>query len=218
MCLLDSLYRSSLTGPLSPSLSATILRRRILSTIRTFEDEAAVAHVEVAQSTIYSYPTVAALAGYLTASGGDTDSVDAILTNAMEQMIAKYSFVDNPFDSGVSSPANAEDIVVLLTGSTGSLGSHVLEGLLRDANVAKVYTLNRPGSIPSAARHLNRFQDKGLDLKLLASPKLVHLSSDYSMDNLGLSSQQYDEVGCISKIFVCTTTELFCHSSNRRST
>lgn len=170
--------------------------------MRSLEDESALTHVEVAQSTLYSYPTVDALAAYLTASRSDTGSIESTRTNAMDQMIMKYSFTDSPFDSGVSSPASAQDIVVLLTGSTGSLGSHVLEGLLRDANVAKVYTLNRPSSIPSAARHMNRFQDKGLDVELLASPKLVHLASDYSTDNLGLSSQQYDEVSCISHIFV----------------
>jgi hypothetical protein len=201
-----------------PSLSATILRRRILSTIRSLENEPAVTYVEVAQSTIYSYPTVDALAVYLTASRPDTDAIDPPCTNAMEQLITKYSFADSPFDSGVSSPANAEDVVVLLTGSTGSLGSHVLEGLLRDANVAKVYTLNRPGSMTSAARHLSRFQDKGLDVDLLASLKLVHLASDYSTDNLGLSSQQYDEVDCILNVSYVISTEFFSCSLSPRST
>lgn len=168
------------------------------------EDSAAVAHVEVAQSTVYSYPTVHALAAYLTAPVRVVDSVHSTRTKAIEQMIAKYTFSDSPFDSGFSSPASAQEIVVLLTGSTGSLGSHVLEGLLRDSNVAKVYTLNRPGSEPSTTRHWNRFQDKGLNVELLLSPKLVHLVSDYTMDNLGLSSQEYDEVSRIWNL-LCNT-------------
>jgi thioester reductase-like protein len=84
---------------------------------------------------------------------------------------------------------------VLLTGSTGNLGAELLWKLLRDDSVDKIYVFNRPvRGATSTERHRRRFEDKGFDLALLESPKLVHLSGDFGSERAGLAQRVYDEV------------------------
>ena len=87
-------------------------------------------------------------------------------------------------------------MVVLLTGSTGNIGSHILEALLREPRILRIYAFNRPSSrqVSLLDRHRERFEDKGFDTSLLASKKLVFLEGDASQDNLGVSSLVFNEV------------------------
>jgi FlaA1/EpsC-like NDP-sugar epimerase len=55
----------------------------------------------------------------------------------IETMITRYS---NPWPT---IKRNAESsTVVLLTGSTGSIGSHTLEAMLRDRRILRIYSFN----------------------------------------------------------------------------
>ena len=93
-------------------------------------------------------------------------------------------------------------LVVLLTGSTGNLGSEILEKLLRSTRVTKVYALNRHSTSQAISeRHLARFRDKGLDSALLASDKLVYVEGDLSKERLGISEELFSEVGVPSSSF-----------------
>ena len=118
---------------------------------------------------------------------GDVNShVDQI-----ENMIAQYSSAWPTVDG------NAEPgMVVLLTGSTGNIGSHILEALLRESRILRIYAFNRPSSRPVSLldRHRERFEDKGFDESLLVSQKLVFLEGDTSQDDLGVSSLVFNEV------------------------
>ena len=88
-------------------------------------------------------------------------------------------------------PAGAADppAVVLLTGSTGNVGSHVLAALLAEPRVARVYALNR-----SAGRHADVFHARGLPGALLGGGKLVELRGDVTAERLGLDAGVFDEV------------------------
>ena len=92
-----------------------------------------------------------------------------------------------------TSPINDAPIVVVLTGSTGNIGSHILAALLEDKRITKVYALNRP-STSTQDRLVTAFQDRSLPLKLLTESKLVSLTGDLSADNFGLSPDVYSEV------------------------
>jgi NAD(P)-dependent dehydrogenase (short-subunit alcohol dehydrogenase family) len=118
----------------------------------------------------------------------DTNShVDQI-----EKMIAQYSDLW-PRVNGKAEPGT----VVLLTGSTGNIGSHILEALLRDTRILRIYAFNRPsssGQVSLLDRHVERFEDKGFDKVLLTSEKLVFVEGDASQHNLGVSSSVFNEV------------------------
>lgn len=177
------------------SLSATILRRRITGALQSTESERAKAAVSfINQNTVYTYPTVDQLTNYLVDLVADPNRNHEDVkshVDQMESMIAQYS---NPWPTV---DWNSEPgMVVLLTGSTGSIGSHILEALIREPRILRIYAFNRPSSrqVSLLDRHRERFEDKGFDKALLASEKLVFLEGDASQDRLGVSSLIYNEV------------------------
>lgn len=82
---------------------------------------------------------------------------------------------------------------VLLTGSTGNVGSHVLATLLQEPGVRRVYTLNR---LSATAKERQRaiFAERGLPVRLLSSDKLVQLFGNATVDQLGIERGAFDEV------------------------
>ena len=176
------------------SLSATILRRRITGALQSTESEKAKAAVSfINQNTVYTYPTVDRLTNYLVSLVADPNWTEDIKSHVdqIETMIAQYS---KPWPTVVGNPEPG--MVVLLTGSTGNIGSHILEALLRDPRILRIYTFNRPSSrrVSLLDRHRERFEDKGFDRALLSSKKLVFLEGDASQDNLGVPSLIFNRV------------------------
>lgn len=116
-------------------------------------------------------------------------------------MIAKYSigFKDSARDTPattVNAPSRGSHVVVL-TGSTGGLGSYLLASLLQRADVSVVYAFNRPSKTAASSiqrRQESGFEDRGLDVTLLQSEKLVYVETDTSHDGLGLDKQLYEKV------------------------
>ena len=102
-------------------------------------------------------------------------------------MLASYA-AHLPTPLAPASPAEGP-AVVLLTGSTGNVGSHVLAALLAEPRVARVYALNR-----SAGRHADVFRARGLPGALLGGGKLVELRGDVTAERLGLDVGVFDEV------------------------
>ncbi|KIK65759.1 hypothetical protein GYMLUDRAFT_194612 [Collybiopsis luxurians FD-317 M1] len=179
------------------SLSSTIFRLHIVAALRKSSFPAPAA--AISQSIIYNYPTIAQLAEIISKLVADPNRADSVSLEqtheeAMEEMISKYSHgLDAPLPKPVQ--INTEKQYVLLTGSTGNLGAQLLESLLLNDSVARVYALNRPSTRTSMFdRHLARFQDKALDSSVLSSSKLVFLAGETSRENLGLSEDTLKEL------------------------
>ncbi|PLB54101.1 acetyl-CoA synthetase-like protein [Aspergillus steynii IBT 23096] len=84
---------------------------------------------------------------------------------------------------------------VLLTGSTGELGSYLLHTLLRSPSVAVVHCLNRSGD--AMQRQISQFESKGLvaTLPWLSDPERVQFhQAALHEENLGLSARQYENL------------------------
>ncbi|KAE9406898.1 acetyl-CoA synthetase-like protein [Gymnopus androsaceus JB14] len=177
------------------SLSATILRLRLVGAFR--KSGIASLASTITQGIVYSYPTIEMLANVLekvVANPSEGTIATKSHEESIEEMISKYSQgLDTPLPHPV--PVDPTQQYVLLTGSTGNLGAQLLETLLLDDSVARVYTLNRPSTKTSMyERHIARFQDKALDVSLLSSPKLVFLSGETSREDLGLPEDTLTEL------------------------
>lgn len=86
-------------------------------------------------------------------------------------------------------------INVLLTGSTGNVGAHILTALLSEPKVHHIYTLNRPSaSLSAAERQAVAFKDRGLPVDLLTNPKLTQLLGDVTLNGFGLDAAQLEQV------------------------
>jgi hypothetical protein len=109
---------------------------------------------------VYANPRIRKLAYALVALVHPvTDSEAANAMDAVRAMINKYTR-DLPQMSATSGD-QPELAVVLLTGSTGGLGSQLLATLLSDDRVGLVYALNRPSTkATSLARHQETFRDR----------------------------------------------------------
>jgi len=173
------------------SLSTTILRRRISGALNASKETQKAAEL-VSQNTIYNHPSINKLATFIVTLVSDPDSILAVVnkTDAIEEMIGRYVVgLEHPIGAG--SPSNG--VTVLITGTTGNLGSQILEILLKDNTISKIYALNRTAG-DVRKRHADRFKDKGFSVDLLLSPKLVLLEGDITQKNAGLEKDVYQEV------------------------
>ena len=129
-----------------------------------------------------------------TGTGTDTDSSPEKRVEEMTQMVAKY-LEDLP-PRAVPKLANPSGHVVLLTGTTGSLGAYVLARLVDDPAVIRIYALNRPSAngISLQSRQKSALSERGLDLSVLQKSKVVYMEGDTSVPGLGLPQDVYAEV------------------------
>ncbi|KAG6855913.1 hypothetical protein H0H87_009479 [Tephrocybe sp. NHM501043] len=182
------------------SLSSTFLRLRIVGALRgsSHVHSSTTAVRDLPQNLVYSYPVIRDLATYVISL---LEPEKALIdpgpqrSALIETMIEKYSFGLN---ASAATPAlgSATSAVVLLTGSTGSIGTEILAKLLEDASVEHIYAFNRPSleSFTIEERHRNRFKESGLDIGLLNTEKVSFISGDATQPNLGLDRGQYSEL------------------------
>ncbi|GJF00089.1 acetyl-CoA synthetase-like protein [Phanerochaete sordida] len=180
------------------SLSATFFRNRIIGALRSSDDlPVRQAAQQVSANLVFDHPTIAQLAaallGIIDPSSAATASSP---TDAVRTLIAKYT-ADIPVARAGKGVTRSEDDerVVLLTGSTGNIGSHILAYLLAEPRVARIYTLNRPSaSAEPRAREKAAFRERGLPQDALDDPRLVSLAGEVTLDKFGLDDAQYAEV------------------------
>ena len=162
----------------------------------------------VSQRMIFSQPTLRQLSSYLVRLLEESTSLPKRSftpledsCTAMVAMVAKYTKDmfgrrQTPTEtSGDSSSLFLENIV--LTGTTGALGSHLLAQLLSNDAVKRVWALNRPSKDPAKSniqRQCASFEDKLLDVELLNHSKLEFLECALGEPQLGLSRESYDKV------------------------
>lgn len=159
---------------------------------------------------MYQHPTIEALAAYVLSlakgtaasaqshtGAADTEAnANAAKIDAMHAMLRKYS---SDLRKHVASPSRCDEEegdggeVVLVTGTTGWLGSLMLAELLQDPTVKRVYALNRKVGL-TRERQVRAFEEKGIDVKLATSNKLVLLDADLTVEGFGLCGSVFEEV------------------------
>lgn len=153
------------------SLGAYRMYSRIMRTLDLGSKAA-----DVAGNVCFEYPSIQALASYLSALRSGAAYSKRSETEEMQALIDRYgTFAAQP------SKEAGTPRVVLLTGATGSLGAHILATLLRDASIEKVYCLNR-GAEPHA-RTLESLAERGLEV---ATDRVASFSADLSKPGFGL--------------------------------
>ncbi|KAG6832642.1 putative NRPS-like protein biosynthetic cluster [Tephrocybe sp. NHM501043] len=218
-----------ISGPLDPavdlfeqgfdSLCATILRKRIVEALRSSKDlkhQAAAKNLSL--NLVYSFPVIEDLAVFLSSiqeisSEVAGNSVASSGVAAVETMIKKYTFgfqTSEPDSTSSTQPIVTSPAFVLLTGSTGNLGSQILAILLAEPRVERVYAYNRPSKAGNKAlleRHYDRFEELGLDITLLRNEKIVLITGDSTKPNLGLDQETYS--------LLCKTVNVVIHNAWR---
>lgn len=86
---------------------------------------------------------------------------------------------------------DGNDSVVLVTGATGSLGSHAVCAFAEHSDVKGVVCVNRKSSMPVHERQDKAFTSRGIRLSDGAQHKLRLIDTDTSKPYLGLPSEEY---------------------------
>ncbi|KII90166.1 hypothetical protein PLICRDRAFT_40364 [Plicaturopsis crispa FD-325 SS-3] len=174
------------------SLQATFIRNSVLLAVR--KTKPALAR-ELPENFLYKNPTINALTSYLVQkigglSVGEEQSELQQMEALVEELTSNLPTATTP--STTEAPSSGD--VILLTGTTGALGANALAELLVRDDVKRVYALNRKSEKALPDRQARSFAERGFDIKLLESSKLVLLEGDTTQPLLGLPAAVYDEI------------------------
>ncbi|GJJ05918.1 putative secondary metabolism biosyntheticenzyme [Clathrus columnatus] len=179
------------------SLQATYIRNTLLHALRQVAPLPNIRNLP--SSFVYQSPTINALSQLIAqASRSEIHSphIDTLerRTKRLENMIQRYTS-NWPVHHPQKEYVNDEE-VILLTGSTGGLGSQLLAQLVEIPTVTKIYALNRPGGGKSSyERHVDVFKDRGNDVEILNSSKIVFLEGDTSVSGFSITDAKlFDEM------------------------
>ncbi|KAF4573087.1 putative NRPS-like protein biosynthetic cluster [Pleurotus pulmonarius] len=148
------------------SLKAIFVRNSLLSSLKK-DDRTKNVVGNVPQNFVFSNTTIEQMAnalallletGHLEETGQESAEEHARMVN---EMVAKYTR-DFPTHEGLDGQDTDTEVVVL-TGSTGSLGTYLLNSLLAQSSVIRVYALNRKGSPWSEQRQEKAFAERQLN-------------------------------------------------------
>lgn len=125
---------------------------------------------------------------------GSNSKANSAETAARQAMIDAY--VDK-YTAGFTGPVHAptraaprDGLCVLVTGGTGSLGSHIVAWLLQQAQVKTVVCLNRRGAMDAVARQLQALESRGI--RSAEVSKLKVFETDATKPQLGLDKEKYN--------------------------
>ena len=144
----------------------------------------------IAPSTIYTNPSISNLSKAVlllceeqhvsrAAMEATRSSLQAKILEIYRSKIDRLGRLKTP-------TADSSEHVVLLTGSTGALGSHLLDSLLSNTDVAHVYCLNRRKD--SGTIQLEKNQSHGL-VEKMPSARTTFLTADLSQKGGGLENE-----------------------------
>lgn len=172
---------------------------------------------------VYERPTIRSLAQFCAVGASDVDEVSTSNVKAMEAMLARYGtpFAKHYPKYSSSSGSNGskgllgklmyyvtscspsysrehsfEKEVVLVTGTSGALGSAVLAKLVGSSSVGTVYAFNRPskGGVGVVERQAEALQTRGYDPAIATSPKVVLIEGDLAESYWGIDPALKDKV------------------------
>ena len=105
----------------------------------------------------------------------------------IELLLEQYKALIDQIPITHTSPV-LKDKVFMLTGSTGRLGSHLLQSLMADPDVTHIFCLNRNAEASKRQSARNRSESLICDLH---SDRVTFLTANYSEPNLGLNRETY---------------------------
>lgn len=175
------------------SLIAIKIRSHVVSFIKHKTD---FGDTKIIGNLIYTYSSIDALTRFVFNTSNGVQSTEDII----QELIQKHTegLPQTTAITNGGAPIRDSKANVLLTGCTGSLGSHILLQLLSLKNVERVYCLVRNTDTENSIRErlMVQFGVYGLPKELLAekASSIVILPADLSVPNLGLSASTKQKV------------------------
>ena len=147
--------------------------------------------VKISPRTVYSNPTISQLASMLLniaqPESVTHDPLEESSGKEMQELFEKYT-ADLPSKIHTPHVSPTAAMTVILTGSTGSLGSYLLDVLYNARNVSKVFCFNRSADASQRQAHVSAA--RGLRAKWDSS-RVEFLQGDLSENYFGLQEDVY---------------------------
>ncbi|KAL0565697.1 hypothetical protein V5O48_016323 [Marasmius crinis-equi] len=178
------------------SLQATRIELIIRSSLKRVLTDLAVKSL---RNFVYEHQTPHAMAQYLCSvlsqgSPASTSSKSLQRVPEMERLIGALATGFSAFRGGTKGKLS-QPTVILITGTTGALGSNLLSTLLNDSSVSGVYALNRKHKgVDLLERQRSCFVQQGLDAELLTDSRLKLIETDLNQIYFGLGSSVFEEM------------------------
>jgi hypothetical protein len=155
----------------------------------------------IPRNLIYEHPSISSLIQFildLVSTDSEGPSVSTDNSSKVKNIIKKYTqgFSIRPQED-LHDMSIDKDEYVVITGTTGSLGSFLLDNLIDRPSVKRIYCFNRYKGEETSKRQLDLFLQRGLDAKKLAQvidEKVIFHDVDLSQPRLGLSEADYESV------------------------
>ncbi|KAF9649184.1 acetyl-CoA synthetase-like protein [Thelephora ganbajun] len=172
------------------SLQATWIRNSVLNALK---NTTKLNTREISSNFVYQNPTVSALGKFIYqfTSTGVSQQLDNTIKE-MKDMVGRY-IKDFPAHKPVGGVKPQGD-VILITGTTGAIGSNTLAELYEPPNVTKIFVLARSSSTPISTRQKKALVDRGRDPSIVDSPKVTLLEGDPGLTSFGLSDDVFSEL------------------------
>ena len=117
----------------------------------------------------------------------ETERYVTMHTSNFEPPIALSSLAADQLRQG-------QDAVVLITGATGSLGSHLVSALAENPAVKTIVCVNRSTSAVAKQRQDEALSNRGIELPAHARAKLCVFETDTTKAQLGLLPKEYEKL------------------------
>ncbi|KAI1119599.1 hypothetical protein F5Y14DRAFT_8850 [Nemania sp. NC0429] len=135
----------------------------------------------IAPKTVYANPTLSTLTEAVSVVINGRESAAGSWQETLEQLYRLHS-ANMPISGRPAAAKSSAPTVVLMTGSTGSVGTYILDVLQRDTRVSRVYCLSRG---PDSRRRQESLQ-AARGLQPLSATKTHCLDADLSKSHFGL--------------------------------
>ncbi|KAG9010812.1 hypothetical protein FRB94_009719 [Tulasnella sp. JGI-2019a] len=206
----DDLFQNGLD-----SLKATYLRNSLVTVLRSARGEQ---EALLPPDFVFAHPTIRSLASSISSIASVSQDADRSVfeddhalrhVKAMEDVVRKYTSnlpIHRPDIFAYSPPKDGQEVVVL-TGSTGGLGSHLLTQLVEMDSVIGVYALNRKSSGRSLVERQtdilsDRLGSHEAATKIIQSPKLRLVEAVLERDDLGIDDNLFDEIRTAATLII----------------
>ncbi|TFK33600.1 hypothetical protein BDQ12DRAFT_614995 [Crucibulum laeve] len=195
------------------SLKAIFIRNSLLTAFKR-EPRLTGLVAKIPQNFVYTHSSATAMAeaiyrltsqstSELVTVGQETPEEHASMITSM---VEKYTAIFAEHVPRVAEATENDGEVVILTGSTGSLGTYILDSLVSDSSVSKIYAFNRKGSSLTEHRQMRSYAQRELDslrlLEAVATGRVVYHDVELQKPNLGLPWEAYDEISSSATLII----------------
>ncbi|KAH7929842.1 putative aminoadipate reductase [Leucogyrophana mollusca] len=158
---------------------------------------------KLSSNAVFENPSISKIAKLVLAlsSGHEHELESRSAQDIMLELVEKYRHFEVPpktHTNGTNGHLNGSGSsrIVVLTGSTGSLGAYILDEFLADSSVETIYCLCRAKNDADAESRVTESMKarKLLSRYTKANGRVVSLASDLAADKLGLRAEVYDEI------------------------